>query len=152
MQLRKAYADLLRLVRSKNGLKQLDLASKLDASYISRLESAQSSVTLEASESIAEMLQLEPISLLALAYAIKLGVTPRELLKQANDELDRLSYLDSYLAEELSEPIHPQIAKGVETTQAVQALRARGASQAEAARQLGISTSTVGRHWNRKTS
>jgi DNA-binding NarL/FixJ family response regulator len=138
MQLRQAYADVLLLLRSKKGLKQLDLATKL------------SSVTLEASESIAEMLELQPVSLLLLAYAVKLGTTPRELLAQVSLELDRSAYMDADLAHELSAPIHPQIAKGIETTRAILALKAQGVSQAEAARRLGISTSTIGRHWNRK--
>jgi transcriptional regulator with XRE-family HTH domain len=150
MQLRQAYADVLLLLRSKKGLKQLDLATKLDASYISRLERGHSSVTLEASESIAEMLELQPVSLLLLAYAVKLGTTPRELLAQVSLELDRSAYMDADLAHELSAPIHPQIAKGIETTRAILALKAQGVSQAEAARRLGISTSTIGRHWNRK--
>ncbi|WP_016771174.1 MULTISPECIES: helix-turn-helix domain-containing protein [Pseudomonas] len=149
MQLRRAYANTLRFLRERRGLNQLELAGAVDASYISRLEHGESAVTIETNEALAEALEIGPLAVLALVHGAKRDVSAREMLKEAAEELERLELLDSLIPIDQDGPLHPQVAKGVETTKAVQALKADGLSQAEVARALSLSTSTVGRHWHR---
>lgn len=152
MLLRQAYAHTLRFLRERKGLKQLDLAGRIDASYISRLERGDNAVTIETSESLSAALDVAPLALLALVHSAKQGVPAKAALEQAMQELKQLGLLDECLPVGQTEPVHPSLARGLETTKAVQALKADGVSQADAARILKLSTSTVGRHWNRPFS
>ncbi|MGV8863493.1 MAG: helix-turn-helix domain-containing protein [Pseudomonas sp.] len=149
MSLRQAFADALKFARRMRGLSQLQISGSLDASYISRLEAAQSSVTVEASDELAHGLNLEPLSLLSLAYAAEQNLTPKEVLQRVTDELKRLALLDVRVARDTEHVNHAFTAKGAQTTLAVQELKREGHNQAEVARRLGLSTSTVGRHWSR---
>lgn len=119
MHLRQAYADTLRLLRARRGLNQSDLAPALDASHISRLESAHTGVTLESSESLAHTLKLHPLSLLVMAYAVKEEMTPGDALQIVLEELTALSYLDVKPSDEVPTPQHPLIAQGAATRQTV---------------------------------
>lgn len=149
MLLRNAYALTLRLLRARKGLKQLDLSAEVDASYVSRLERGASAVTIETSGSLASALGIAPLTLLALAHGAQRGVSAKEVLAQAVEELKQLELYDASMPADQAEPTHPLAAKGVETTRAVLALKADGMTQAEVARALKLSTSTIGRHWLR---
>lgn len=148
MHLRQAYAATLRLIRARKGLNQSDFAPALDASYISRLEGARNGVTLESSESLAQTLKMHPLSLLVMAYAVKEKMTPADALQMVREELISLSTLEVELADQVQAPVHHQAAKSAKTRQSVQKLKAQGIRKAEVARRLGISISTVDRHWN----
>lgn len=148
MLLRQAYAATLRLIRARKGLNQSDFAPALDASHISRLESASSGVTLESSESLAQTLKIHPLSLLVMAYAVKEKMTPADVLQMVRDELICQSSLEVKLADQMEAPVHPQTAKSAQTRQAIQKLKAQGVGKAEVARRLGLSISTVNRRWN----
>lgn len=147
MPLRQAFANALKFARGRQGLSQLQISGSMDASYVSRLEAAQSAVTVEASDELAQGLNLHPLSLLSLVYAAEQNLTPAEVLQRVSDELSSLELLNACVAAE--KIVHPRTAKGSETTRDVLTLKHQGLSQSEAARELGISTSTVGRHWNR---
>jgi transcriptional regulator with XRE-family HTH domain len=148
MHLRQAYAATLRLIRAHKGLHQSDFAPALDASHISRLESSRNGVTLESSESVAQTLKVHPLSLLVMAYAVKEEMTPADALQMVREELTALSTLDVELAEQVQAPVHHQTAKSAKTRQSVQKLKSQGMRKAEVARELGISISTVDRHWH----
>lgn len=150
MPLRQAFAHALRFARGRLGLSQLDIAKTVDASYVSRLESGKSSVTVEASERLAQVLGLHPATLIALTYAARENLTPRQLLRRIEDDLQTHGFIDDEIAP--SAIPHPITAKGEQTTRAVLEMKGQGHSQAEVARALGLSTSTVGRHWNRDIS
>ncbi|WP_031760849.1 helix-turn-helix domain-containing protein [Pseudomonas aeruginosa] len=149
MLLRQALADALLLLRARKGVTQRKLAVELDASQISRLERAQSAATLESIDLLAQALEIHPLTLLTLVYAIKAGLPPREALRLASEELGQHDFLDAQVSTLVPDPVHPLTARGFETTRAILELKGQGLSQAEVARTLGISTSTVGRHWNR---
>lgn len=149
MLLRQALADALLLLRSRKGVTQRMLALQLDASQISRLERAQSAATLESVELLADALGIQPLTLITLVYSIKAGSTPQDALRLASEELGQHDYLDNLVSTLVPDPVHPLTARGIETTHAVLELKGQGLSQAQVARSLGISTSTVGRHWNR---
>lgn len=148
MQLRVAFSSALRLFRSRKGLSQLDLGKGLDRSHISRLESGRHSPTLEASESVAQSMDVDPLSLLIVTYAIKQGATPREILERVSDELGSQALLDQVMSVDIPAPAHPQSAKALKTNIAVQALKSRGLSREQIAQELGVSRSSVNRHWN----
>jgi len=147
MTLRQAFAVALKFVRGRQGLSQQKISGSMTASYVSRLEAAQCSVTVEASDELAKGLKLHPLSLLSLVYAAEQNVTPAEALLRVRNELRSLGILDAHVTTE--EIAHPLTAKGNETTREVLELKHQGLNQREVARKLGISTSTVGRHWNR---
>lgn len=149
MLLRQALAEALLLLRSRKGATQRMLAVELDASQISRLERAQSAATLESIDLLAQALEIQSLTLLTLVYAIKAGLPPREALRLAGEELGQHDFLDAQVSTLVPAPVHPLTARGFETTRAILKLKGEGLSQAEVARTLGISTSTVGRHWNR---
>ena len=67
MDLRVVFASNLRRLRSERGLSQCQLAAEaeLDRSYLSRLENARNSATLELVAKLAEVLDVEPAELLA---------------------------------------------------------------------------------------
>lgn len=148
MQLRNAFANAVRFFRTRKGASQQDLAKGLDRSHISRLETGRYNPTLEASESLAESMQVQPLSLLVVAYAIKQGSTPRQVLEQVRAELEGQDLLDEKRGADVPAPLHPQRAKAAETNVAVQALKKAGLSRERAARELGVSRSTVNRYWN----
>ncbi|OLU30656.1 helix-turn-helix transcriptional regulator [Pseudomonas sp. PA27(2017)] len=151
MLLRDAYALTLRLLRKNKGFKQQDVSAGVDASYVSRLERGERAVTIEANDSVARGLQVAPLTLLALAHGAQRGGSAKEVLEEAVRELRELDLFDVQLDAEQAELTHPQAAKGIETTKAVLALKAKGLNQLEVARVLNLSTSTVGRHWRRKS-
>ncbi|UFH49590.1 helix-turn-helix domain-containing protein [Pseudomonas sp. KNUC1026] len=149
MLLRQALAEALLLLRTRKGVTQRMLAVELDASQVSRLERAQSAATLESIDLLAQALEIQPLTLLTLAYAIKAGSTPHDALKLVSEELGLQDFLDIQVSTLVPDFVHPLTARGIETTHAVLELKGQGLSQAQVARSLGISTSTVGRHWNR---
>lgn len=149
MLLRDAYALTLRLLRKNKGFRQQDLSAGVDTSYVSRLERGERAVTIEANDSVARGLQIAPLTLLALAHGAQRGVSAREVLEEAVRELNELKLFDVQLDADQAELTHPQAARGVETTKAVHALKAKGLNQLEVARALNLSSSTVGRHWYR---
>ncbi|SDG13002.1 Helix-turn-helix [Pseudomonas seleniipraecipitans] len=137
------------MLRAHKGVTQRKLAVELDQSQVSRLERAQSAATLESIELLAQAMEIQPLTLLTLVYAIRAGSTPHEALRLASEELDQHDFLDAKVSSLVPAPVHPLTARGHETTRAVLKLKGQGLSQAEVARRLNISTSTVGRHWNR---
>lgn len=147
MTLRQAFAVALKFVRGRQGLSQQKISGSMTASYVSRLEAAQCSVTIEASDELAKGLKLHPLSLMALVYAAEQNSTPAEMLLRVRNELGSLQILETHVTS--NEIAHPLTAKGSETTRDVLELKQQGLNQREVARKLGISTSTVGRHWYR---
>ena len=137
MQLRNAFAHALRLFRTRRGASQQDLAMGLDRSHISRLETGRHNPTLEASESLAESMHIQPLSLLIVAYAIKQGSTPRQVMEQVRAELESQELLDVTRGADVPTPPHPLRAKAAETNVAVQALKKAGLSRERTARELG---------------
>lgn len=147
MTLRQAFAVALKFVRGRQGLSQQKISGSMAASYVSRLEAAQCSVTVEASDELAKGLKLHPLSLMALVYAAEQNSTPAEMLLRVKNELGSLQILEAHVTSD--EIAHPLTAKGSETTRGVLELKQQGLNQREVARKLGISKSTVGRHWYR---
>lgn len=152
MLLRKAYAAVLQLLRTRLSLSQHDIALSVTQSHVSQLEAVKTSATLEASQELAEALHLHPVSLLALVHAAHDQRTAREILKLALEELDAIQLLDASLPNQPEKLSHPQSVAAEEKWEAVQELKKEGHSQAEVAQILAMPKSTVGRLWHKKRS
>lgn len=150
MSLRKAFASALQLLRAHQGLSQKQIANATDQSHISRLEAGTRSVSLEVSEELAHAIGLQPLSLLCLVYASRQGMTPREILQQAQEDLSKRDLMDVPVPSEPSKTVHPQIAQAAALKSEIDDLMAQGKTQAEVARLLDVSRSTVTKHLQKK--
>lgn len=149
MSLRPAFAAALRFLRARRDLLQGDLALHRDQSHVSRLEAAQRGVTLQVSDDLAKALGVEPMTLLAVAYAAEHGTPPREIVARLEADLKKLNLLDEVIPLEPASQAHPVAVEAEILRKRIQALKAQGLSQAEIARQLGVSGATVSRHLRR---
>ena len=150
MSIRKSFASALRLVRASRQLTQKDISGGVTGSHISQLESAKTSPTVKLSAELARSLAVDPIALLAVAFAAEQGVTPNQVLNQALADLEKLDLLHTVPPAEPSvlESPHPTTVRAQQVHAQVQALKAQGFRQAEVARELGLPKSTVQRNWH----
>lgn len=146
MSLSDAYAVALQYMRKHKNLSQRDIAVGTDQSHVSRLEAASTSVSLEVSDELARAFKIEPITLLALVYASQNGASPQSVLHRAEAELTALGLLRASLPPTPSKLESPRAVEAAGRARAIAELLAQGKSQAEVARLLGLSKSTVSRH------
>ncbi|MNF85247.1 hypothetical protein D3C84_676350 [compost metagenome] len=97
MVLRKAYAAVLQLLRTRLGLSQHGIALTVTQSHVSQLEAVKTSATLEVSQELAGAMRLHPISFLSPVHAAQDQKTAREVLHLALEELDAMGLLDASL-------------------------------------------------------
>lgn len=147
MSLRRAYAAVLQLVRTRRDLSQHDIAVTVTQSHISQLEALKTSATLEVSQALASALNLHPISFLTLVQAAQDQKSARDILQTALHELEGMSLLDEILPSEPKKLRPPQTEGAEKKWEAVQALKSKGHTQAEIVQILGMPKSTVARHW-----
>ncbi|MFK3919171.1 helix-turn-helix domain-containing protein [Pseudomonas fulva] len=143
MSLRTAYAAALQLLRTRRETSQRELADTVDPSYVSRLEAGTRSVTLDMSHELAKALGVDPLTLLALAYAAERGLTPEEVLNQVATDLESTGLLRSEIPALASKKPHPVVVTSLELRTQIKELIDQGLSQAEVARRLGVSRQTV---------
>ncbi|MBD8730972.1 helix-turn-helix domain-containing protein [Pseudomonas sp. CFBP 13710] len=148
MSLRKSYAAVVQLLRSQKGLSQRDISGSVTQSHISVLELGKSSATVDMSAQIATALKVEPITLLALAVASHEKRSVREALLAALAEAEALGLADTLLPSEPQALAAPSVVEARKKWLTVQGLKAKGLSQSEAARQLGMPESTLRRLWH----
>jgi len=146
MSIRTAFASALQFLRVHRKLSQKDIAIQTDQSYISRLEAGENSVSLEISQELAEALRLDPMSLLTIVYAVERGLSPREILSRIHDDLESSNLLDARIPSSPAKKIHPVVAEAAELKRKIIELIDEGCSQAEVARRLEVSRSTVTKH------
>lgn len=150
MSIQEGFAAALRWIRVTKGLTQKDVSSTVAASHVSQLEADKTSPTVKVAGDLALALGLSPSALLAAAAASDLGVTPRAVLMQGIEELERLGLIDTVppASSQDTESPHPTSARAAVIRAQVQELKTRGLNQLEVARDLGIPRSTVQRHWH----
>ncbi|HEX4550431.1 helix-turn-helix domain-containing protein [Pseudomonas sp.] len=149
MSVRIAFAAALKFLRTGRGLRQQDLSASLTQSHVSQIESGKTSPSLEAIIDLSSALQLHPVALMALVCAAHEDVTAGSILELAKNDLQAKSLLDISIALEPEQKPHPRVAAAALAREQVQALKARGCSQADIARELEMAESTVRRHWHR---
>lgn len=147
MSLRQAFAAALRFVRAHHKLLQQDVSSCVTQARISQLESGKNSATLETTQQVAQAMRMTTTSFVVTVLAAKDRTTPRQILSEALAELETLGLLDVDISEHVPDPSHPVTQKAANTREQVQKLKAEGHRHVEVARMLGLSKSTVTRHW-----
>lgn len=150
MSLRKSYAAVVQLLRTQKGLSQAKLAGSITQAHVSELELGRSSATVDMSVRLAFALNVEPITLLALAVASHEKRSIREVLLASLAEAEALGLADRPLPNEPSAMNPPRELEAKRKWLAVQELKTKGLSQSEAARHLGIPESTLRRLWHQK--
>ena len=148
MSLRKSYAAVVQLLRTRKGLSQAKLAGSITQAHVSELELGRSSATIEMSARLASALKVEPITLLALAAASHEKCTVREALLSALAEAESLGLADTPLPTEPQVMAPSRVLEAKRKWLAVQELKAKGLSQSEAAKHLGVPESTLRRLWH----
>jgi|LNAP01.1.fsa_nt_gb transcriptional regulator with XRE-family HTH domain len=146
MSLRSAFASTLQALRAHRGLTQKNIANTTDPSHVSRLEAGTRSVSLEVSEELAHAIGIQPVSLITLVYASKDGMTAREMLHKVQGDLDALGLLDTPISADPVKVVHPRVAEAAELKRKILELMTEGQSQAQVARLLKVSPSTVTKH------
>ena len=150
MSLRIAYASALRFLRKRSEVSQQHLAPAANPSYVSRLESGSRSVTLDVSQELAKALNVDPLTLLVLAYAAERNQTPQEVMEHLLGDLSAKGLLVTKIPSELVKDPHPEVVAGLELNARIKVLMDQGLSQAEVARRLGIARQTVSNHLKRR--
>ena len=146
MSLRTAYASALRFLRMHRESSQQALAPAADRSYISRLEAGARSVTLDVSHSLAEALEVDPLTLLVLTYAAERGQTPRQVVDHLLGDLTATGLMESAIPSLPSKAPHPVTVAAEELRARIRELVDQGLTQADIARRLGVSRQTVSNH------
>ena len=87
MELKAAFGQALRQIRRAQGTTQEDFSTVSSRTYISSIERGIKSPTLEKIDSIAEALEVHPLTIMARAYMLRDGISRRLLLERLNSEL-----------------------------------------------------------------
>lgn len=149
MSVRTAFAVALKLLRTKRGLTQEALSQKVDQSHVSRIENEKTSPSLESIFELAKVLELSPVALMALVCGAQDSQSAGDVLKIAEKDLQDIALLKDSIPLEIEKTPHPRIIAAAKMRESVQALKEKGLSQAEIARELGMAKTTVQRHWHR---
>lgn len=87
MSLKTAIAAVLKATRRARGLSQKDLAEVSSRTYVSKLERAQSSPTLEMMTTLSGPLNISPLTLVALTLGAETGQPIRSLISCVENEV-----------------------------------------------------------------
>lgn len=152
MTLRSPFAAALQLLRSRKGLTQAEISTHVVQSHVSQLEAAKTTATIDVSYELASALNVQPVSLFAMAVACHQKRTPRETLLECLAELEGLGLADTVMSDDLRPVKTPSMVEAQRKREAVQKLRAQGLTQAEAGRELGLPKATLRRLWHQSSS
>ena len=149
MPLRKSIAATLQLLRGIRNLEQkafvADSASA--QAHISNLEQGKWLPELNTVTRFCQVLEVEPLTFLTLAFAAQAGVKPGDLLERVVHELHDLGLINT-IPEWSDKPgIHPRTLKAAALKTEIQRLAAEGKSRMEVARELDVSYTSVRRYW-----
>ena len=86
MSLKTAVAAVLKAMRRARGLSQKDLAEVSSRTYISKLERAQSSPTLEMMATLSAPLGLSTLTFVAITVGAETGQSLRSLVRRLEEE------------------------------------------------------------------
>jgi transcriptional regulator with XRE-family HTH domain len=147
MSLRKSYAAVLQLLRTKQGMTQTDISGAVTQAHVSHLELAKGSVTLDVAYELALALKIQPSSMFTLLLAAYAGRSAREVLRDCLAELEEMGIADQPLPAEPRPLPTTAMIEAKRKWKAVQELKARGLTQAEAAKELAMAKTTLRRLW-----
>jgi transcriptional regulator with XRE-family HTH domain len=153
--LKPALAAVVRAVRGNLGFTQENLAHAASRTYLSKIENAESSPTIDKFVELAEALGMSPLAFMALILSTRDKTPSSALLAEAAEELKELQkrVSDDDIAAHLAgiDLVKRPAARPVNLIKLKKVLECKeiGLSKAETARRLGISRSTVGFLWER---
>jgi len=148
MSLRRPFAAVLQLLRNHQGLTQRAIAGRITQNHISQLETAKTTATVDVAQDLASALNVEATTFFAMMIAAEQQRSPREILMSAIAELEGLGFADEVLPDAPRQLEAPRVVASREKWRAIQALKAKGYSQSDIARELGYAKGTVWRLWN----
>jgi len=156
MDLRTAFAGVLRALRLVRGARYADLSDATHRRKVAELENAQTSVTLEQFDALAESLGLDSIALMALCVSVREGADTQDRIQEAMGKLvgfeaaggmeliqEQFDAGGSLVKRSRGRPLN------VENEKAVLALRAEGLSPQKAATRLGLALTSVMEYWKK---
>ncbi|NIF28896.1 helix-turn-helix transcriptional regulator [Pantoea sp. Tr-811] len=91
MALKSSFAVVLRALRNKRNISQREFADTTSRTYLSKLEGAKSSVTLDKLQQLSERLELSPLALLTLTVSEETGEPALKLVAELGAELRELA-------------------------------------------------------------
>ncbi|PBJ10782.1 helix-turn-helix domain-containing protein [Pseudomonas mediterranea] len=91
MSLKTAFASVLKATRAARGLSQKNLAEVSSRTYISKLERAQCSPTLEMMSALSVPLNLSPLTLIAMTMSVETGHSVASIVNRIEDDLAELA-------------------------------------------------------------
>lgn len=113
MTLKSSFANVLRVLRSQRNITQRGFSDTTSRTYLSKLETGRSSITLDKLEQLSERLELSPLTLLALTLSEDTGQTANQLLARTRNEIraleseGRIPGLQATLGDNLAKPPLP---------------------------------------------
>ncbi|AGN83084.1 TPA: helix-turn-helix transcriptional regulator [Pseudomonas putida] len=113
MTLKSSFANVLRVLRSHRNITQRGFADTTSRTYLSKLESGRSSLTLDKLEKLSERLEVSPLTLVALTLSEDTGQTANELIVRTRSEIraleseGRIPGLQATLGDDLAETALP---------------------------------------------
>ncbi|GLO16755.1 MULTISPECIES: helix-turn-helix domain-containing protein [Pseudomonas] len=134
MTLKSSFANVLRVLRSQRNITQRGFADTTSRTYLSKLETGRSSLTLDKLEQLSERLEVSPLTLVALTLSEDTGQTANELLVRTRNEIraleshGRIPGLQATLGDDLAATPSLTSSRNPRTKTAP---RAEGALQAE---------------------
>lgn len=89
MSLKSSFAIVLRTLRTKRKISQRDFGDT-SRTFLSKLEGARSSLTLDKLEQVSHRLELSSLTLLTLTLSQESGISAAELIDDLRSEIERL--------------------------------------------------------------
>ncbi|MFK3948338.1 XRE family transcriptional regulator [Pseudomonas fulva] len=156
MDLRTAFAGVLRALRLVRGARYADLSDATHRRKVAELENAQTSITLEQFDALAESLGLDAISLMALCVAQREGVVARVRIGESMAKLTDFEAAGGMeLIQEQFDDTGALVKRSrgrplnADNEKAVLALKAEGLSPQQAATRLGLALTSVMEYWRK---
>lgn len=156
MDLRTAFAGVLRALRLVRGARYADLSDATHRRKVAELENAQTSITLEQFDALAESLGLDAISLMALCVAQREGVVARVRIGESMAKLADFEAAGGMeLIQEQFDDTGALVKRSrgrplnADNEKAVLALKAEGLSPQQAATRLGLALTSVMEYWRK---
>lgn len=92
MDVRRALASALKTIRSARGLTQEDFSNVSSRTYLSTLERGLKSPTMDKLQALAEVLNVHPLTIMALTFTTAEDRSVDELLANVKHELRTLGH------------------------------------------------------------
>ena len=146
-------AAIIRVLRTQRGIPYEELADIGVQRSISALEQAQVNISVNKLAELAVALDFDFVALVALCFSLKNSEPPHQVLELAAEHINKFVEFngEKLLKDQFS---HGKLVKRSRGKPAnrdnaikVRKLKLEGYTQADAARALGLSKSTVNRYW-----